>query len=129
MTTREVELSGVCIPKGDRVTLYFGAANRDPGEFSNPDEFLLDRHLSNHLAFGMGIHYCLGVPLARTEVKITLNAFLDRFSRIKPGHAPAVRQTKTPLIFGFQQLPLVRERAWRDAPSIAETGAHQLRRS
>ena len=111
MTTREVELSGVCIPEGDRVTLYFGAANRDPGEFPNPDEFVLDRDLRNHLAFGMGIHYCLGAPLARAEAKVTLNAFLDRFSGIKPGHGPAVRQTMTPLIFGFQQLPLVRERA------------------
>jgi len=111
MTTREVELSGVCIPKGDRVTLYFGAANRDPGEFPNPDEFILDRDLRNHLAFGMGIHYCLGAPLARAEAKITLNAFLDRFSGIKPGHAPAVRQTMTPLIFGFQHLPLILETA------------------
>jgi cytochrome P450 len=111
MTTREVELSGVCIPKGDRVTMYFGAANRDPCEFPNPDEFLLDRDLRNHLAFGMGIHYCLGAPLARAETKVTLNAFLDRFSGIKPGHTPAVRQTMTPLIFGFQQLPLVLERA------------------
>jgi cytochrome P450 len=111
MSTREVELAGVRIPKGDRVTFYLGAANRDPDEFPNPDEFLLDRDLRNHLAFGMGIHYCLGAPLARAEAKITLNAFLDRFSEIKPGHAPAVRQTMTPLIFGFQQLPLVRERA------------------
>jgi cytochrome P450 len=59
----------------------------------------------------MGIHYCLGAPLARAEATITLNAFLDRFSGIKRGCAPAVRQTMTPLIFGFQQLPLVRERA------------------
>jgi cytochrome P450 family 109 len=109
--TREVELSSVRIPKGDRVTLFFGAANRDPGEFPNPDEFLLDRDLRSHLAFGMGIHYCLGAPLARAEAKITLNAFLDRFSGIRAGRAPAVRQTMTPLIFGFQQLPLVLEGA------------------
>jgi cytochrome P450 len=110
MTTREVELSGVCIPKDERVTLFFGAANRDPGEFSNPDEFLLDRDLRNHLAFGMGIHYCLGAPLARAEAQVTLNAFLDHFSGIELGHPPAVRQTMTPLIFGYEQLPLVLEK-------------------
>ena len=110
MTTRDVEVSGVRIPKGDLVTVYFGAANRDPTEFPNPGEFRLDRDLRNHVAFGMGIHYCLGAPLARAETKATLNAFLDRFSAIKPGAAPAVRQTMTPVVFGFQQLPLVLKR-------------------
>jgi hypothetical protein len=109
-TTRDVEVSGVRIPKGDLVTVYFGAANRDPTEFPNPGEFRLDRDLRNHVAFGMGIHYCLGAPLARAETKATLNAFLDRFSAIKPGAAPAVRQTMTPVVFGFHQLPLVLKR-------------------
>jgi len=108
-TTRGVEVSGVRIPKGDLVTVYFGAANRDPAEFPNPDEFRLDRDLRNHVAFGTGIHYCLGAPLARAETKVTLNTFLDRFSAIRPGKTPAVRQTMTPVVFGFQQLPLVLE--------------------
>jgi len=107
--TTDVEVSGVRIPAGDLVTVYFAAANRDPKEFPNPDEFRLDRDLRNHVAFGMGIHYCLGAPLARAEAKISLNAFLDRFSAIKPGQAPPIRQTMTPVVFGFEQLPLVLE--------------------
>jgi cytochrome P450 len=107
LATRDAEVSGVKIPAGDLVTVFFGAANRDPDEFLNPDEFRLDRDLRNHVAFGMGIHYCLGAPLARAEAKVTLNAFLDRFSAIKLGEAPAVRQTITPVVFGFRQLPLV----------------------
>jgi cytochrome P450 len=106
-TIHEVEVSDVSIAKGDRVTLFFGAANRDPAEFPDPDEFRLNRDLSNHIAFGTGIHYCLGAPLARAETKITLDAFLDRFSAIRLGSAVGIRQTMTPLVFGFQRLPLI----------------------
>ncbi|MBM4257638.1 MAG: cytochrome P450 [Deltaproteobacteria bacterium] len=105
--TRDLEFSGTKIRKGDRVTIFFGAANRDADGFSNPDDFRLDRTLKNHVAFGMGIHYCLGAPLARAEARIALNAFLDRFPCLTRGVAPAIRQTATPIVFGFSQLPLV----------------------
>jgi cytochrome P450 len=106
-TAREVEVSGVRIPAGAIVAIFFGAANRDPAAFPNPEEFRLDRDLRNHVAFGMGIHYCLGAPLARAEASITLNTFLDRFPVLKRGAAPAVRQTGSLVVYGFQQLPLV----------------------
>lgn len=109
-TTREVEVSGVKFAQGDRVTIFYGAANRDPQAFPHPDEFRLDRDLRNHVAFGAGIHYCLGAPLARAEARITLNAFLDRYSTIRLGDKAATRQTATPVVFGFAQLPLVLQR-------------------
>jgi len=105
--TRDLEFSGVKMSKGDRVTIFYGAANRDPDEFPDPDEFRLDRDLRNHVAFGMGIHYCLGAPLARAEARISLNALLDRFPRVTRGVAPMIRQTATPIVFGFSRLPLV----------------------
>jgi cytochrome P450 len=105
-TTRDVEISGVRMSRGDRVTIFYGAANRDPQAFANPDEFRLDRDLRNHVAFGAGIHYCLGAPLARVEARISLNAFLDRFSRLGQGTGPAMRQTESPVVLGFRQLRL-----------------------
>ncbi len=105
--TREVEVSGVRIPQGAGVLIFYGAANRDPRAFPQPDEFRLDRDLRNHVAFGMGIHYCLGAPLARAEASITLNTCLDRFPVLTRGAAPAVRQRTALEMFGFQQLPLV----------------------
>lgn len=107
ITTGEVEVSGVKIPQGADITIFYGAANRDPKAFPHPDEFQLDRDLRNHVAFGMGIHYCLGAPLARIESQISLNAFLDRFPVMQRGAAPALRQTASHFIFGFHQLPLM----------------------
>jgi cytochrome P450 len=107
VATRDVEIAGVKIPEGEMVAVFFGAANRDPREFPNPDEFRLDRDLRSHVSFGMGIHYCLGAPLARAEARISLNAVLDRFPTLIRGEAQAVRQTQSPIVFGFQQLPLV----------------------
>jgi cytochrome P450 len=105
--TREVTFAGVTMSKGDHVEIFFGAANRDPAVFSDPDEFRLHRDANPHVAFGAGIHFCLGAPLARMEARVSLNAFLDRFSTLKPGAAPAARQWTSPIVLGFQQLPLV----------------------
>lgn len=106
-TTREIIVSGVTIPENELVAAFFGAANRDPKEFSHPDEFRLDRDVHNHVSFGVGIHYCLGASLARAEAKISLNSMLDRFSTLKHGDTLAVRQSQSPVVFGFERLPLI----------------------
>ncbi|MBJ19477.1 MAG: cytochrome P450 [bacterium] len=79
VTTRDVELQGQAIPKGSRVHMAFAAANRDERAF--PDAQLLDpsRSPNPHLAFSLGVHFCLGARLARTEMRIVLEELLARF--------------------------------------------------
>jgi cytochrome P450 len=84
----------------------FGAANRDPAVFPNAEQFDIERDWTSHVAFGAGIHYCLGAPLARVEAAVALNAMLDRYDTIAPGSRPGIRQRASNMVFGFSQLPL-----------------------
>ncbi|MEF9886233.1 cytochrome P450 family protein [Streptomyces sp. P9-A4] len=78
--TREaVTIGGTEIPAGQGVLVGIGALDRDPARFPDPDRFDIRRETRGHLAFGHGIHYCLGAPLARLEGRIALRALLDRF--------------------------------------------------
>ncbi|MFH8787980.1 cytochrome P450 family protein [Streptomyces roseoverticillatus] len=81
-----VELGGVRIPPGDTVLLCLASAHRDPDRYPDPDRFDIHREDKAHLALGHGMHYCLGAPLARMEIRIALAALLDRL----PGIALAV---------------------------------------
>lgn len=75
----DVEVSGTTIPSGSLALLRFASANRDAGHFDRPDEVVLDREKPrDHLAFGNGIHYCLGAALARSEIRIAVEMLLDR---------------------------------------------------
>lgn len=78
-TMRDVELHDTVIPKGSKVALLTGAANRDDRAFPNPDAIDVERHISRHVAFGYGIHFCLGAALARLEGRIALEEALKRF--------------------------------------------------
>jgi cytochrome P450 len=79
----DTSLAGEDIPAGAVVLLFWGAANRDPAEYEHPDEVDLDRRvMRNHVAFGRGIHHCVGAPLARLEAHIVLRVLLERTSNI-----------------------------------------------
>ena len=76
--TAPVEIQGVSIPAGATVVLVLGAANRDPRAFASPNELRLDRPPQRNLAFGAGIHHCVGAPLARLEARVALKLLLSR---------------------------------------------------
>jgi cytochrome P450 len=75
-----VDIAGARIEAGQFVLMLLGAANRDPAKFENPDVFDITRNDDRHLAFGYGIHFCLGAPLARAEGEIALRSMAERFS-------------------------------------------------
>ena len=77
----DIEMSGKIIHRGDMVIIYLGAANRDPERFTNPDQLDFSRRTRN-LAFGSGIHYCLGSFLARVEAQVAIKALIQRLPDI-----------------------------------------------
>jgi len=94
-TSREVTLHDVSIPKGARVFLVYGAANRDDREFPDPDRFDVTRGRIRQLAFGEGLHMCVGAPLARLELQVALEEVLPVLGDYTIA-APPVRYRTTP---------------------------------
>lgn len=82
-TVEEVEIRGVKIPAGRKVLLLFGAAGRDPDQFDRPDEFDITRGPNRHIAFGAGIHHCLGASLGRLEANTALRVATERIDEIR----------------------------------------------
>jgi cytochrome P450 PksS len=83
ITKREMEIAGTVIPQGQLVLPILASANRDESIFENPDSFEIERDSRKHLAFGRGVHVCLGAPLARVEGEEILKVLLNKFSRIE----------------------------------------------
>jgi cytochrome P450 len=82
VTTAEVEVAGVTIPAGELVFLSLPLGNRDPDFVDEPEALDIRRGAAGHLAFGHGVHHCLGAPLARMEMRIAFPALLRRFPKL-----------------------------------------------
>jgi cytochrome P450 len=82
-TTRDVTLRGVAIPAGSKLLVSYGAANRDPAQFERPHEFDPTRDPNRHIAFGVGVHHCLGASLGRLEAQVALRALARRAREIR----------------------------------------------
>jgi cytochrome P450 len=98
-------VAGVSIAKDDRVMLMWGSANRDGSVFENPESFIVDRPNNRHLAFGSGVHRCIGAPLARLELRVTLEEILRRMPGIHLENEDEVAVTWA-LARNFHNLPI-----------------------
>ena len=94
------------IRTGQMILAWIGSANRDEAQFPNPDSFDIRRTPNRHIAFGHGIHFCLGAPLARLEAKITLTLLLERFHEIQRVRDIPLEATGSDLVFGVKHLPI-----------------------
>lgn len=103
-TTAPTDISGVIVPPRRKVLMMLGSANRDPRRWVDPDAFDLSRDPSGHVAFGMGLHQCVGQHIARLEALAVLAALLDRVERIEPA-GDAVRHLNNTLR-GWESMPV-----------------------
>ena len=102
---QDCEVNGFPVKQGQTIVLLLGAANRDPEEFDQPDRLDVTRHPRSHVAFGRGIHHCLGAPLALMEGRITIEMLLERFASMR---LPTDRRTfrNSVVLRGLESLPI-----------------------
>jgi len=106
-TTEDVPVGDVVIPAGEWVLPAISSANRDPAQYPDPDRLDLGRDTSGHVAFGHGIHHCLGAPLARMEAEVALGALLAQFPRISLAlPSSELRWRPVILMNGLESLPV-----------------------
>jgi cytochrome P450 len=106
VTTKATMIGDQQIDAGQGIIAWIGSANRDEGEFPDPDRFDIEREPNRHIAFGHGIHFCLGAPLARLEAKVALNAMLDRLSGDWHLADLPLEMVKSFIVFGAKKLPM-----------------------
>jgi len=105
VASADATIGGRTIAKGDMVMPFIAAADRDPAQFPEPDRLDLSRSDNRHIAFGWGIHFCLGAPLARIEGQIAIDALVRRLPRLELAtHDPEYRQSLT--LRGLKTLPV-----------------------
>lgn len=99
-----VEIAGQPMKIGDEISMLFGSAQRDPRRFENPDTFDIGRGDSSHVGFGGGIHFCVGAPLARQELAVSIEGLVSRFPKLTFAEEPTYHETF--VIRGLQEVRL-----------------------
>jgi cytochrome P450 len=105
------------IPEGATLLLMWAAGNRDPREFSDPDELKLDRpNPHHHLAFGRGMHFCVGAPLARLEARTAVSTLLAETEHFELSERAAPRRANSAMMRRHESLTLACRKARNDQP-------------
>jgi len=106
IATQDTELGGQQIKKGDKVIMWYVSGNRDPEVFDEPDRFLIDReNARKHIAFGFGLHRCMGNRVAEMQIRIAWEEILKRFSKVEVVGEPV--RIRSSFVKGYAQLPVV----------------------
>jgi cytochrome P450 len=106
VTATDTTLGGLPIPAGSPVVAWIGSANRDERQFERPERFDIQRSPNRHLAFGQGIHFCLGAPLARLEARIALGAVLSRLPGLTLAAGARLERMESTIIYGLKEIPV-----------------------
>lgn len=100
VANEDYELGGVTIKKGQQVVLMYGSANRDSAHFVDPDRFDVTRKPNDHIAFGLGTHFCLGAGLARLEIRVFFEEFVERVGAVQMKSDPV--EMPNAFVFGLR---------------------------
>jgi cytochrome P450 len=109
--TRQVEVGGQTIGQGQPVIVWLASANRDEAIFADPESFDVAREENRHLSFGLGVHFCLGAPLARLEASVALEALLRRLPNFRRVDDTPLPRIASFIFYGVKSLPLAFEAA------------------
>lgn len=118
-TVEDSEISGHLVPQGKRVLVVYASANRDPRKYDDPDRFDVTRDVHDHVGFGQGVHMCMGMHLARLEIRCLLEALRTRVKRFHLDGVPEVAMNNT--IRAYSRLPVRVELL--EQPRARQTGA------
>jgi cytochrome P450 len=106
VTAGETTLGGLQVPAGAPLVAWIGSANRDERQFERPELFDVGRTPNRHLAFGHGIHFCLGAPLARLEARIALQSVLERLPGLALTPGAHLERMDSTIVYGVKELPV-----------------------
>jgi cytochrome P450 family 142 subfamily A polypeptide 1 len=106
VATHDCEIGGAKIKAGQQLVLMYGSANRDPAHFTDPERFDVTRKPNDHIAFGLGTHFCLGAGLARLEIKVFFEEFVRRVSDLQLSAGGSVVEMPNAFVFGLRSADL-----------------------